>query len=165
MVRVSVKNRLALVIATFFGSGYSPFAPGTAGTLAAVPIHYFLLSHVNTYTYIMVVLALTIVGIWASDVAVGLFSNKDPRQVVIDEVCGYFVTMFLVPLSVTSVVLGFFLFRAFDILKPPPARQFEDLPGGIGIVADDLMAGVYANIVLQVVIRFDLLEPALEFIR
>lgn len=108
---------------------------------------------------------MTIVGIWASDVAVGLFSNKDPRQVVIDEVCGYFVTMFLVPLSVTSVVLGFFLFRAFDILKPPPARQFEDLPGGIGIVADDLMAGVYANIVLQVVIRFDLLEPAFELIR
>ncbi|MCL4244774.1 MAG: phosphatidylglycerophosphatase A [Candidatus Dadabacteria bacterium] len=94
------------------------------------------------------------VSVWASDVTEKAAGRTDPGFIVADEVSGYLVTMAFAPVSVTSVVLGFFLFRLFDITKPPPARQLERLGGGLGIVMDDVAAGVYANVVLQVVVRY-----------
>ncbi len=147
-----MKRWLVQVIATFFGLGYSPFAPGTAGTLGAIVLFY-LLSCFSPLVYVLFFLGFTILSIWASGEAEGIFGKTDPGQVVIDEVCGYLVTMFLIPTTPRNIILGFFLFRFFDIIKPPPARRAERLPGGFGIVIDDVIAGIYSNIILQVVIR------------
>lgn len=147
-----MKRWIAQTIATFFYLGYSPFAPGTVGTLGAIALFY-LLSQFSTLVYVLFFLGFAIISIWASGEAEGIFGNTDPGQVVADEVCGYLVTMFLIPWSRGNIILGFFLFRFFDIVKPPPVRRVERLPGGFGIVIDDIFAGIYANIILQVVTR------------
>ncbi|MCH8029254.1 MAG: phosphatidylglycerophosphatase A [Candidatus Dadabacteria bacterium] len=143
---------------TLFFLGYSPFAPGTAGTLGAALLHYFVLGGLDALGYAAVTVALSAFAVWVSTGAIGIFGggepkNDDPREVVIDELCGYVVTMFLIHPTPYTIVAGFFLFRLFDVLKPPPIRLLERLPAGWGIVLDDIAAGVYANIVLQVGIR------------
>lgn len=86
--------------------------------------------------------------------AVNIYKSKDPSQIVIDEVCGYLFTMILIPFNWVNVIVGFFLFRILDILKPYPIRKIENLRDGYGIVLDDVLAGIYANIILQIFIRF-----------
>ncbi len=147
-----MKRWLVQALATFFYLGYSPFAPGTVGTLGAIALFY-LLSHFSSLVYILFFLGFMILSIWASGEAEGIFEKTDPGQVVVDEVCGYLVTMLLIPPSLRNIVLGFFLFRFFDIIKPPPARRVEHLPGGFGIVIDDVIAGIYSNIALQVITK------------
>jgi len=147
-----VKVKFAKFFATFFYLGYSPFAPGTVGTLGAIILFYFL-SFFSGLAYLFFAILFIIFSIWISTVVTIAGQDPDPSWVVIDEVCGYLVTMFLIPYSVTNVVLGFLFFRFFDILKPPPIRRFESLPGGLGIVADDVVAGIYANVILQVLNR------------
>jgi phosphatidylglycerophosphatase A len=147
-----VKKGIARLIATFFYVGYFPYAPGTLGTLAAVPL-YYIVSGLPYYLYIPFTLIFVILSVWAAGVAEGIFGEKDPGLIVADEVSGYLVTMILVPFSLTNLVIGFFLFRFFDIVKPPPARQAERLSGGLGVVMDDVMSGIYANIVLQIIVR------------
>jgi len=137
-------------LATFFYLGYSPVAPGTAGTIGAI-LPFYLISNLSPLAYFFILLGFTT---WISTEASAAFKKTDPSPVVLDEVCGYLVTMFLVPASLLNIFLGFFLFRFFDVLKPPPVRSAENLPRGLGIVADDVLAGIYANIVLQVVVRF-----------
>ncbi len=148
-----MKQGIAKLIATFFYTGYFPYAPGTIGTLAAVPL-YYLVSGLPYYFYIPFTVLFIVLSVWASGIAEGIFGSKDPGYIVADEVCGYLVTMTLVPLTLTNVVIGFFLFRFFDIVKPPPSRQSEGLKGGLGVVMDDVIAGVYANIALQIIARF-----------
>lgn len=147
-----MKIRIAKLIATFFYVGYFPYAPGTLGTLAAVPL-YYIVSFLPYYFYIPFTVIFIILSVWAAGVAEGIFGEKDPGLIVADEVCGYLVTMILIPLTLPNVIIGFFLFRLFDIVKPPPSRQAERLNGGLGVVMDDVMAGIYANIVLQIVAR------------
>ncbi len=147
-----MKRWIAQTIATFFYLGYSPFAPGTVGTLGAIALFY-LLSHFSALVYTLFSLGFTVASVWASGEAESMFGKTDPGQIVADEVCGYLVTMFLIPPSLRNIILGFFLFRFFDVIKPPPARRLEHLPGGFGIVMDDIFAGIYSNIILQVVIR------------
>ncbi len=147
-----MKRRFAQLLATFFYLGYSPIAPGTVGTLGAI-FPFYLLSHFSHPIYFLFLLGFIILSIWISTEACAVFRETDPSRVVIDEVCGYLVTMFLVPASMVNIVLGFFLFRFFDVLKPPPIKRLENLPGGFGIVTDDLAAGIYANILLQVITR------------
>lgn len=147
-----MKRWIAQAIATFFYLGYSPLAPGTAGTLGAIALFY-LLSHFSTLVYILFFLVFTIISIWASAEAECIFGKTDPGQVVADEVCGYLVTMFLIPPSLRNIVMGFLLFRFFDIIKPPPAGRAERLSSGFGVVIDDIIAGVYSNVILQVLIR------------
>ena len=147
-----MKKGIAKLIATFFYVGYFPYAPGTLGTLAAVPL-YYIVSGLPYYLYIAFTVLFIILSVWASGIAEGIFGEKDPGRIVADEVCGYLVTMILVPLTLTNVVIGFFLFRLFDIVKPPPSRQSEGLKGGLGVVMDDVIAGVYANIALQIITR------------
>ncbi len=148
-----MKEWVVKFLATFFYLGYSPVAPGTAGTIGAV-LPFYLISNLSPLAYFLILLGFIIFSVWISTKASIAFNKTDPSPVVVDEVCGYLVTMFLIPASLLSVILGFFLFRVFDVLKPFPVRRTENLPGGWGIVADDVLAGIYANIVLQVVFRF-----------
>lgn len=143
-------RRLALFIATGAGAGYSPFAPGTAGS--AVGLLIFFLSHGWPLVWQVGLLAgITVVGIWASGEAARHFNREDPGHVVIDEIAGQLLTLFLLEVGLAGAVLGFVVFRVLDIVKPWPARQLEDLPGGLGIMADDLMAGAYGWVLMRAV--------------
>lgn len=140
-------SRLAVAIATVGGAGFFPFAPGTVGSAVGVVL-YMATRHWPASWQIGLLVGVTLVGIWASGVAATALKREDPGPVVIDEVAGQLVTLCLTGANLWGAIIGFFVFRIFDIIKPPPARQLEDLPGGVGIVADDLMAGVYGWVVV-----------------
>ena len=149
-------NRFFLFFATGFGVGYSPIAPGTMGTLIAIPI-YLLLSCIPSPLYELTLVTFLFLSIWISENGERFFGKRDDPRIVIDEVMGFLVTMLWVPKTILFVVFGFFLFRFFDILKPFPIRHLERrLKGGFGVVLDDVAAGVYANIVLQIIAYFTL---------
>ena len=142
-------GKVALCLSSWFGTGLLPKAPGTFGTLGAVPLvlgaQYF-----KPLFYALGLGAFILIAVWASDRTEKILGRPDPQEVVIDEAAGFLLTFFLLPLSWPSLVLGFILFRLFDILKPFPAGRLERIGGGAGIVLDDLMAGLYANLVLRV---------------
>lgn len=156
-----ILNRLFLLLATGFGTGYSPIAPGTLGTLIAVPIYYFL-SNISSPIYEITLIGFFFLSIWVSGNAEIAFGKKDDRRIVIDEVIGFLITMHWVPKNIYFILIGFLLFRFFDILKPFPIRRLEKrLKGGFGVVLDDVLAGVYANIILRL-IKFLLLTFSLS---
>jgi len=141
------------LLACGFGSGLMPQAPGTYGTALAIPL-YLLLVPLPLTGYLAVLALLTLLGIWACDRAARDFGVHDHQSIVWDEVLGYLVTMALAPPGWLAIVAGFVLFRFFDIIKPWPIRQVDRrVEGGFGIVLDDLLAGVYAGLVLQL-LRF-----------
>jgi phosphatidylglycerophosphatase A len=143
-------NKLGRLLATWFGCGYSPIAPGTVGAAAAVAIT-FAFGWGRIHNLVAGVLV-GLIGIWAAGVEARSTNTKDPGQVVIDEVAGQWITLAgATTLNWKSLLLGFVLFRLFDIWKPAPVRQLEKLPDGTGIIADDLMAGVYGAVVLYLV--------------
>ena len=142
-------KRVAIVLATAAGAGYSPVAPGTAGSAVAILI-YFLTRHWPSAWQIWLTVGVSVVGIWAANEAAKHFDREDPGQVVIDEVAGQLLTIQLLNVGIFGAVAGFLVFRVLDIIKPWPARQAEALPGGIGIMADDLMAGVYGWLIMWV---------------
>ncbi len=142
---------IARLISTWFYSGYAPVGPGTAGSLAAVAIAWVLHTYagVPARGFAVMAVVLAIPGTWAADVTAREAGLKDPQMVVVDEVVGQWITLAgATQLNWKSWVAAFLLFRLFDIWKPPPVRQLERLPGGVGIVADDAMAGVYGAAVL-----------------
>lgn len=145
---MTVTERLAYVFATGFGSGLSPFAPGTAGSAVGL-VFVWGMSMLAWPGQIVAVGIVTVLAMVAADIVAKSVGLKDPGLIVADEIAGMMVTMVAIPLTWTSVLLGFFLFRVMDVVKPPPARQFEHFKGGVGIVADDLMAGVYAHLALR----------------
>jgi phosphatidylglycerophosphatase A len=141
----------ALVFATWFGCGYFPVGPGTAGSAAALLIAWPLQVWLAwpPFAFAMLAALLVVPGVMAAERAATLLGRKDPGLVVVDEVLGQWVTLAgAVTLNWKSWLAAFALFRLFDIWKPPPVRRLEALPGGAGIVADDIMAGVYASLVL-----------------
>ena len=142
--------RVSHWLATCLGVGYLPIAPGSWGSLLAVAIAgcLYLVSSHSFPLLLAGLIGSTILGTWAADRVASDLGDSDPSRVVIDEVAGQFLTLMWVPLSPSSLFLGFVFFRVFDILKPPPARQAEGLPGGYGIMTDDLVAGVYAGLLL-----------------
>jgi len=148
-----MKKGIANLIATFFYVGLIPFAPGTFGTIAAIPLFY-VLSFTPVYLYIAITVILILISVRASNIAEGIYGKTDPGQVVADEVCGYLVTMILVPPTLSNIFMGFLLFRLFDIAKPYPIRKLERLPGGWGIVMDDVAAGVYSCVTLHILGRW-----------
>jgi phosphatidylglycerophosphatase A len=158
----SLQAKLVDLSASGFYSGHFPFASGTAGSGAAVIflIILFYLFPGLAYPIPMTVFcaAFTIFSIWIADKALELeiygSDSSDPKQVVIDEFAGLFVTMIGLAPTLTNFVLAFFMFRFFDILKPTPARDLEALHGGKGIVLDDVAAGIMANIVIQLLLIF-----------
>ena len=138
---------VALAIATCFGVGYAPVAPGTFGSLVGLALWFVLRRSQGVQAGVIV--ATFVAGSWASGVAERLFRATDPGPAVIDEVMGMLVTMFMNPIGWLSAAVGFFLFRLFDVIKPYPANRLEHLPGGVGVMADDLMAALYANLALR----------------
>ena len=144
------KTRSAWLVATWFGCGYSKFAPGTMGSLGALVVAWPLArAGFSPWHFALLSLVLLYPGIWAAGVVARECGKKDPQLVVVDEVLGQWLTLAgASQLNWQSFLLAFLLFRAFDIWKPPPVRQLESIPGGAGIVLDDMMAGVYGALVL-----------------
>jgi phosphatidylglycerophosphatase A len=148
-----MKNKAAWVFATWFGCGLSPIAPGTAGSLAAVliawPLSRFGFGRIH---FLILALALLYPAIRAASIVSSLSARKDPQVVVIDEVLGQWLTLAgALRFDLFTFGLAFALFRLFDIWKPPPIRLIEQIPGGAGIVLDDMLAGAYAALVLFLV--------------
>jgi phosphatidylglycerophosphatase A len=134
-------------------SGLSPFAPGTAGTLVGV-ILYWSMKGLSPVWYGGLLLPIILIGTWAADRAEVLLGRKDSPSIVIDEIAGYLVAMFLVPAGLWYAAAGFFLFRLFDIIKPFPLKRLEKISGGLGVMLDDLGAGLYTNVVLQAAVFY-----------
>ena len=144
---------LANGLGTWFGCGYFPWGPGTAGSLAAVLIAVALQFSLGAgrVTLLVLTAALVLPGIWAATRTAEHMGKKDPGLVVVDEVLGQWLTLAgATVLNARSFIAGFVLFRLFDIWKPWPVRQLEQLPAGAGIVADDLAAGVYGALILYI---------------
>jgi len=141
---------LARIVSTVAYVGYLPIAPGTWGSAAGLLILLPLRWYGTPTIEVAALVALLAVGIWSADVTGREMGDEDPGPVVIDEVVGMLITLLWIPLTVTSVVAGFLLFRVFDIIKPFPARQCEQLPSGWGVMLDDVMAGIYGLIVMHV---------------
>lgn len=143
--------RLGLVVASWFGCGYSRVAPGTVGSAAAIAIAWLAAERLGTpgWAFALLAVALVPAGVWAAGVAAAATQKEDPGVVVVDEVLGQWLTLGgAAVIDWKTLAGGFLLFRLFDIWKPWPVRKLESLAGGIGIVADDLMAGFYGALVL-----------------
>jgi len=148
-------QKAILMLATGFGLGRIPFAPGTFGTLAGLPligIMVWLATACTPGAAALFLVGVILCAVWISQEAEILIGGKDPGAVVIDEMAGFCVTMTLVPVTALTLVAGFIAFRCFDILKPFPIRWFEkNFSGGAGIVLDDIMAGVLAAFLLKAI--------------
>ena len=143
----------ATVIATFFGAGFVPRAPGTAGAAAAIPLA-LLLDRLGTPSYFLALCAIVCLGIWAADVYDEAWGTHDAQHIVVDEAAGTLLTLALVPRTPANLLLGFLLFRLFDIWKPWPVRWADrHVGGGFGSMFDDLLAGCYAGALLLIIER------------
>lgn len=144
------RTPLAVWIATSGGAGYFPIAPGTAGSAAGIALFAALRwAGVRPAVEAAVIVALFALGCWAGSRAEQHFGLEDPGPVVVDEVVGQLITLAFLPVSWMGMLFGFLVFRVLDILKPFPARQFERLHGGLGIMADDGMAGIYGQLIVR----------------
>lgn len=148
----------ATLTATVFGTGYLRPGPGTWGSAVTVvlwgALAYSVPSKLRTALVIALAVLVIVIGIAAATQVCRASGKKDPQFVVIDEVAGQLIALIAVPLTWQSFLTGFILFRVFDIIKPPPVRQLECLPEGTGIVLDDVAAGIYALLVMQILVRF-----------
>jgi len=151
-VKTKDKWNLRVVIATFGPIGRLPLAPGTWGSGVAVLIWWFFLSALNPFIFWAIILLITGLAIWSSDHAERVLDKKDPGVIVIDEVVGQWLTLALVPRQIGYVLIGFVIFRIFDIVKPFPINRSQRLPGGWGIVLDDILAGIYGLIFMLFII-------------
>ncbi|MFQ6617515.1 MAG: phosphatidylglycerophosphatase A [Fidelibacterota bacterium] len=142
-------NRLTSHLATGFILGYAPLAPGTAGSLFSLLV-FVLLPPLSLFTFISIILIAFFIGVVVSG-RVEKDSGKDPSIVVIDEIVGMWIALVALPRNWVYMLASFFLFRILDIIKPFPARRSQNLPGGWGIMIDDLIAAIYANALLQIV--------------
>ena len=151
-----MNEKLITFLATGFGSGLSPFAPGTMGTLVGVVICLLCLP-LPWPMRSLTVLALSALSIYVAEQAEKIYQKKDDQRIVIDEIIGFQVTMLPVAITVLNLCAGFVLFRIFDILKPFPINNLQRLPGGWGVVIDDVVAGIYAGAVMMLLIYFGVL--------
>ena len=147
-------DRAALFFSTGAYTGYLPYAPGTFGSLLGIPLCY-LLSRVPILSAVLCSIVLILFAIWISDLAEKILDQKDPGCIVIDEIAGQVVALLGLPFDVFMATMGFVIFRALDVLKPFPIRIVErKLPGGVGIVMDDIVAGILTNAILSGYILF-----------
>jgi len=149
--RLSELPLFSRFIATGFFSGYAPFAPGTVGSAAAL-LFFLVPAFSRPEVLLPATIIIFILGGFAADAAERLL-GQDPSPVTIDEVAGMWLSLWFVPLTATTVAAGFFLFRLFDIIKPFPASYFDNKNGGWNIMLDDVMAALYTNLALQIIIR------------
>jgi phosphatidylglycerophosphatase A len=146
---MTLSQRILKNIATLGPIGYLPIAPGTWGSLFAVLFYYLLKPPFPVQLFLII--SVTAIGTIAAHSAEKVLNEKDSGHIVIDEFAGYAVSILALPVTLTFLAAAFLLFRFFDILKPPPVRWIErTFPGGAGVVSDDLMAGVYTNLLLQI---------------
>jgi len=138
----------AKLVATGLGSGYSPIAPGTAGSIVGLLL-FLPLAGLAWPVQLAATAVLTLVGVFAAGRVARVVERKDPGLVVVDEVAGQWITLLALPVTPVTALAGFLLFRVMDIVKPWPARDLERLPGGLGIMADDVAAGIYAQLLLR----------------
>ena len=149
---MTFNQKVAVFLATGGYIGYSPFAPGTMGSLVGIPL-CFLLAQIQLAVAVIAVLLSIVLAVWISNSAEKTLKRRDPGCIVIDEIAGMLVTLIGVPLDPAAVIIGFSLFRILDILKPFPIRIFDRrLSGGLGIVADDVVAGIFANIFTRILL-------------
>jgi phosphatidylglycerophosphatase A len=151
-------RKAVLLVATGAGSGYSPYVPGTVGSGVGLLLYALILSlplsgHVLTGVLSAVALLTALAGTWAAGSAEALFGRKDDRRITIDEIAGMLIALVALPVRPEAAASAFLIFRLLDVVKPPPARAAERLPGGVGVMADDLVAGAYANVMGQVLWR------------
>lgn len=145
-------TRLAVFIATAGYCGYFPIAPGTVGSAAGLVVYLIVWWTQSPVVEALLIAAVFAAGIWAASIAERYFGGIDPGPVVIDEVLGMLVTLAFMRVNLPIAIAGFVLFRIFDVIKPYPAGRFEALHGGLGVMADDGMAAIYANLTLRAVI-------------
>ena len=142
-------TRLAVFIATVGYCGYFPIAPGTVGSAAGLVFYALVWWTQSPIVEVGFIVALFAAGVWAATTAERYFGGIDPGPIVIDEVVGMLITLAFIPVGWSAALAGFVLFRIFDVVKPYPAGRFERLHGGLGVMADDAMAAVYANLSLR----------------
>lgn len=140
---------LSRILATFFGSGFCPIAPGTAASFITALLYMFLVSGLSGPAQALLIVALFLAGVPAASRYSAELGRKDPGRIVIDEVCGQLVALFMIRPDPLPVAAGFLLFRIFDIIKPFPIKKLEGFPRGWGIMADDVGAGLAATAVLR----------------
>jgi phosphatidylglycerophosphatase A len=149
---MKISYRIYILIATIFYVGYLPFIPGTFGSLAGLAI--FLALNGNVAFQLTALFIILYLGFLSSGKAEEILGKKDPGCVVIDEVAGMLITFLFIPLEIKTILIGFLVFRLMDTVKPFPAYGLQKKHGSIGIMGDDIVAGIYSNLVLQVVLRF-----------
>ena len=142
-------DKLSRLLATFFYVGYFPVASGTVASAVGLLIYVILKD--NIWLYGLVTILVTVLGFLVSTRAEKTFAKHDPGEIVIDEVAGVLIALFLFPFKFPLAILAFFIFRGLDMVKPPPADRLERLPGSLGIMLDDIVAAVYTNLVFQIV--------------
>ena len=142
-------TRLAVFIATAGYCGYFPFAPGTVGSAAGLIVYLLVWWAQSPVVEVGLIAVLFVAGVWAGTTAERYFGGIDPGPIVLDEVVGMLITLAFIPVGLSGALAGFVLFRIFDVLKPFPARRLESLHGGLGVMADDAMAAIYANLSLR----------------
>ena len=142
-------HRLALFVATCGYLGYVPVAPGTFGSALGLAVFFAVRSAGSVALEVGVVVLVFAVGLWCGTIAEHHFGGIDPGPVVLDEVLGMLITLALLPVNAAGAFVGFVVFRVLDVLKPWPSAQFERLPGGLGVMADDAMAAIYGNVLMR----------------
>lgn len=146
--------KILLLIATFFNVGKFPKAPGTFATLATIPL-FILMSRLPDVIYMMLTFGIVILGIFAAQAFEAVSPEHDSKEIVIDEVAGFLITMALVPCTIKSVAVGFVFFRLFDIFKPWPISALDKkVKGGVGVMVDDIAAGIAASVMMQVILTY-----------
>ena len=143
----SLSDTVSFLCATMCGVGYTPICPGTAASLLAIIPFLFIKS---SLAYLIFTLAVVVISFPVSNRSEKMFGEKDSKKIVIDDFAGMMITYLWIPKTAAFVVCGFFVFRMIDVLKVPPANKIEKLPGAKGVVGDDIVAGIYANIILQI---------------
>jgi phosphatidylglycerophosphatase A len=142
-------KRAGIFIATCGYLGYVPVAPGTFGSAAGLAVFFAVRSTGSVAVELAAIVALFAIGVWSGTIAEEHFGGIDPGPVVLDEVVGMLITLVLLPVNLTGAIMGFFIFRVLDVVKPFPSAQFEKLPGGLGVMADDGMAAIYGNVAMR----------------
>ena len=147
-------TRAAVFIATCGYIGYAPTAPGTFGSAAGLLLFALIRSTGISWLEPVAIVAVFAAGAWAGNIAERYFGGIDPQPVVIDEVLGMLVTLMFIPITWRGALVGFLIFRVLDVVKPWPARQLENLHGGVGVMADDAMAAVYGNVLMWLLVWY-----------
>jgi len=151
-----MNEKLIKLLATGFGAGLAPVAPGTTGTLVGVLI-CLIFSPLHWLLRLLIVIFLLVLAIYIAERAEQVYRKKDDQRIVVDEIAGFQVTMLPVAITGLHLLVGFVLFRIFDILKPFPLRDLQRMSGGLGIVLDDVAAGIYASVSILLLVFFEVI--------